>query len=69
MNVKYHTRMYLLWVIWPTVAFRYMGYLWFKDTDFNSFNNFCFLLNLYWNASYGIWTFLQASMLLGIDRK
>jgi len=68
MNSKYNTGTFIFWVLWPLVSVRTIGYVFFRNSNFNVLRNLSLLLNVQWNLSFGIWTYVNLYKLIKMNR-
>lgn len=55
-NIKYYTQIFLKAVLWPTLLFRFIGYLKFKNVSYAQMRDFLFFVDTYRYVSFGSWT-------------
>lgn len=59
LSPRFQTVHFIVAVMWPTVLFRLVAYMRYKNRDYNSMVNCLFFINGFWNVAYGIWTIMN----------
>ena len=67
-NPIVHTMHFLLVVLWPTVFARLIAYTKMRAASYNTLKNVLFYIDVWYYATYGLWTIQQILLLLDLPK-